>query len=103
MSDLEVVRVLNGQFAQNCYLIADRRSGEAAILDPGEEPARFLAEAAARHWTIRGIWLTHAHIDHVLGLGVVKRATEAPIHVHPLDRPLYNAVPNQAAWSGTAL
>jgi hydroxyacylglutathione hydrolase len=100
VSDLEVVQLPNGQFVENCYLIADRRTGEAAILDPGEEPGKFLAEAAARRWSIRAIWLTHAHIDHVLGLGAVKRATDAPIHLHPLDRPLYDAVPDQAAWFG---
>ena len=44
MSKLEVVSLTNGQFAENCYLIADRETGEAVIVDPGEEPALFLAE-----------------------------------------------------------
>ena len=44
MSELEVVALPNGQFAENCYLVADRRSRDAVIIDPGEEPAMFLAE-----------------------------------------------------------
>ena len=34
MSDLEVVALPNGQFAENCYLVAERRTGEAVMIDP---------------------------------------------------------------------
>ena len=100
MSPLEVVALPNGQFAENCYLVADRRTREAAIIDPGEEPAMFLAELDTRAWSLRAIWLTHAHIDHILGVAAVKAATGAPIHLHPLDRPIYDALPQFGAWVG---
>ena len=29
----------------------------------------FMAELDTRGWTLRGIWVTHAHIDHILGVG----------------------------------
>jgi len=103
VSDLEVVVLPNGQFAQNCYLVADRRTRDAVIIDPGEEPAMFLAELDTRAWTLRSIWLTHAHIDHIMGVGVVHRATGVPIHLHPLDRPIYDALPQYGAWVGMQL
>jgi len=103
VSELEVVVLPNGQFAENCYLVADRRTGEAVIIDPGEEPAMFLAELDTRAWTVRAIWLTHAHIDHIMGVGAVRRATGAPIHLHPLDRPIYDALPQFGAWVGMQL
>ena len=34
MSELEVVTLPNGRFAENCYLVADRSTREAAIIDP---------------------------------------------------------------------
>jgi hydroxyacylglutathione hydrolase len=103
VSDLEVVALPNGQLAQNCYLVADRRTREAVIIDPGEEPAMFLAELDTRAWALRGIWLTHAHIDHIVGVAAVQRATGAPIHLHPLDRPIYDALPQFGGWIGLEL
>jgi glyoxylase-like metal-dependent hydrolase (beta-lactamase superfamily II) len=96
----EIVTIPNGQFLQNCLLVADPVSKDAAMVDPGEEADRFLAALHDRGWTLRAIWLTHAHIDHVLGVRRVKAVTAAPIYLHPLDRPLYDAVAEQARWFG---
>ena len=103
MSDLEVVALPNGQLAENCYLVADTTLQEAVIIDPGEESDRFLAELHQRGWRLRAIWLTHGHIDHVMGVGAVHQATSAPIHLHPLDRPLYDALPDYGDWVGMQL
>jgi hydroxyacylglutathione hydrolase len=103
VSELDVVALPNGQLAENCYLIADRSTGEAVIIDPGEEAAMFLAELDTRGWALKGIWLTHAHVDHIMGVGAVRRATGAPIHLHPLDRPIYDALPQYGAWLGMKL
>jgi hydroxyacylglutathione hydrolase len=100
VSELEVVALPNGQLAENCYLLADRRTREAVIIDPGEEASMFLAELDTRAWSLRAIWLTHAHVDHIMGVGAVRRATGAPIHLHPLDRPIYDALPQFGAWLG---
>jgi len=46
------------------------------------------------------IWLTHAHIDHVLGVPRLKADTGAPVYLHPGDRVLYDHVPEQASAFG---
>jgi glyoxylase-like metal-dependent hydrolase (beta-lactamase superfamily II) len=97
---LRVIPILNGQFAENCYLLAEPGSAEAVIVDPGEEPDRFLATARREALAIREIWLTHAHIDHVTGVGAIQAATGAPIFLHPADRPLYDNLSQQAAMFG---
>jgi hydroxyacylglutathione hydrolase len=100
VSELAVVSLVNGQFVQNCYLVADAAAGEAVIIDPGQESDRFLAELERRRWRVRAIWLTHAHIDHIMGVSAVHLATGAPIHLHPLDRALYDALPQYGSWIG---
>lgn len=103
MSNLEIIALPNGQFAENCYLLGDTGTREAVIIDPGEESAKFLAELSAKGWRLQAIWLTHAHIDHIMGVGAVQRATGAPIHLHPLDRPIYDALPQFGSWMGMRL
>src|SRR5918994_5716638 len=97
VSELEVVSLPNGQLSQNCYLVADRATREAVIIDPGEEPGMFLAELDTRAWALRAIWLTHAHVDHIIGVGAVKQATGVPIHLHPLDRRHHQTLPQLRA------
>lgn len=104
MPEPVVVSIPNGQFVQNCYLVADASTGVVAMIDPGEESGRFLAEISRRGWQLNAVWLTHAHIDHIMGVADVVRRWPVPIWLHPLDRPLYDNLPQQAAWMGlTAL
>jgi len=100
VSELAVVGIPNGTFDQNCWLLADTTRHQAVIVDPGEEADRFLAELRERGWTLTAIWLTHAHIDHILGVGEVHAATGAPIYLHAGDRSLYENLPQQALWFG---
>ena len=102
-SDLEIVSLPNGQFAENCYLVGDRLTREAVIVDPGEEPRLFLAELDTRAWQLTAIWLTHAHLDHIMGVAAVKAASGVPIFLHPADRGLYERLPQQGQWMGLTL
>jgi glyoxylase-like metal-dependent hydrolase (beta-lactamase superfamily II) len=103
VSDLEIVALPNGQFAENCYLLGDRATRQAVMIDPGEEPRLFLAELDTRGWSLQAIWLTHAHLDHIMGVRAVREATGVPIHLHPADRSLYDALPRQGEWMGLPL
>jgi hydroxyacylglutathione hydrolase len=95
-----VVTLTNGSFAENCYIVADPDSGEAAIVDPGEDARLFLARLGHEGWALRAIWLTHAHVDHVAGVAALRLQCDAPIFLHPFDRPLYDRLPLQAAQFG---
>lgn len=100
---MRVIAIENGQFAQNCYLLAEPGSADAALVDPGEEPELFLARAEQEGLTIRAIWLTHAHLDHITGVAAIREATGAPIYLHPDDHALYQNLPNQGRWFGLSL
>ena len=97
---MNVVPIPNGQFMENCYLVVDEASGQCAIIDPGEDVGLIARTLAAAQVRPVAIWLTHAHIDHVLGVAQVKQATGAPVYLHPADRALYDRVAEQAAAFG---
>ncbi|MGH7700897.1 MAG: MBL fold metallo-hydrolase, partial [Gemmatimonadales bacterium] len=78
----------------------DEAAGHCAVVDPGEEAGLILHQLRATGAVPVAIWLTHAHIDHVLGVPRLHAETGAPVYLHPADRPLYAAVPDQAAWFG---
>ena len=99
---MKIVQIPNGMFAENCYLVVDEHAGECAIVDPGEEAGLILHTVKETGTKPVAIWLTHAHVDHVLGVPRIVAETGAPLWLHPADRPLYEAVSEQAAWFGLA-
>lgn len=100
MARLDVLTLTNGVFAQNCHILVDRDAGDAVLVDPGEEADLFLRRLATEGVSLKAIWLTHAHVDHILGVAAVVEATGAPIYLHPADRPWYDALPEQAVRFG---
>jgi hydroxyacylglutathione hydrolase len=84
----------------NCSILGDPATGEAIVVDPGDEIERIL-EIVRRHGLkVRTIVSTHTHIDHVGGLAGLHRATGAPVLIHEADLELYKNLDEQAAWLG---
>ena len=70
------------------------------IVDPGDDPQKILNEVETLKLDIGKIFLTHGHIDHVRGCGVVWEKTGAEILIHPEDLSLYDSVKEQAKLFG---
>jgi len=99
-ADLRILVETVGPFAENAYFLVDPDSGDAAAIDPGDEPERLLEVVRAEGLNVRWILGTHCHIDHVGAVAALKEATGAPYHIHPADRFLLDGVPQQAALFG---
>lgn len=89
-----------GMLQCNCSIIGDPQTGEALVVDPGDEADKILAILARHRLTVKAIVSTHAHIDHVGGLRKMQQATGAPVLMHGDDMDLYRHLDVQAAFIG---
>ena len=89
-----------GPFFKNGFVVACPRSREAILIDPGDEVDELLALAGRDGLAIRHILLTHAHIDHITGVGRAKRALGAPVYLHADDMFLYEHAIEMGAMFG---
>jgi len=89
-----------GPFMQNGFIVACDESREAVVIDPGDGVRELLAFAERNSLTIRHILLTHAHVDHVTGVGAAKRALNVPIYLHRDDLFLYDRAVESGAMFG---
>jgi hydroxyacylglutathione hydrolase len=98
MPPLHVLQLPLGPIQTNCYIVGDDSTGEAVVIDPGDEAVRVLDALAERQWTCRHILLTHAHFDHIGAVADLVEATSAPLAIHPAELPLYRAGGGAAAF-----
>ena len=83
-----------GSFEVNCTIL--HRDGEAWIVDPGGEPRRILGELKRLALRPRGIFLTHAHFDHIGGVNAILAAAPGtPVYLGERDIPVVSHPFNQ--------
>ncbi len=99
VTELMVRGMVVGVFQENCWVIGNRRTGEAICIDPGDQPEDILAMAREMGVTIKLIANSHAHVDHILGVGDIKNETGARFLMHRDEA----AIAAQAAKSALML
>ena len=77
-----------GPWPMNAYLVRDVPTGEIAIVDPGAEPEKILAQIDPG--LCQAILITHGHQDHIGALDEIKARTGAPVYIHPEDAERFN-------------
>lgn len=87
-------------FYKNGFVLACEDTREAVVLDPGDEIEDVIRAVAASSLEVKYILLTHAHLDHVTGVGRAKDAFGAPVYMHRADLPLYERVVQQGQMFG---
>ncbi len=97
VSELIVRGIVVGVFAENCWVIGSRRTREAIAIDPGDQAEEILAMAKDMGVEIKVIANSHAHVDHILGVRDVQRATGAKFLMHPEEVAIAQTAPRTAA------
>ena len=86
-----------GMLATNCFLVGDKDSGEAAVIDPGfdrESEARAIFDEIDRNgFRVKYIINTHGHPDHNGGNRILKDRSGAPILIHEAEASVLSSPP----------
>lgn len=94
-----------GPFAENTYLLTS--ANKSILIDPGffepDEYTAFREKLRSSGSKLAAVILTHAHIDHVLGLEKVLNDHTVPVYLNHSDLHVWKNVHNQAAMFGFSL
>ncbi|AOY75800.1 MBL fold metallo-hydrolase [Clostridium formicaceticum] len=79
---MEIKKFVVGMNETNCYIIYDKNTLEALIIDPGDEEKVLIQYIDKHALKLQGILLTHYHYDHIGGVEGLKRKYGCPIYAH---------------------
>jgi glyoxylase-like metal-dependent hydrolase (beta-lactamase superfamily II) len=95
-----VKRITVGALESNCYVVGDKKSKDAIVIDPGDEPERIIEVINENNFKVGAIVCTHAHFDHIGVVGDIQKHTGGKILIHEKDREIYRGAKDQAALWG---
>lgn len=73
-----------GELRANCYIVETENKNAVAV-DIGGEPEKLLQYLKDNDLTLKKIFLTHGHYDHIGGVYEVQKQTGAEVYVHSGD------------------
>ncbi len=100
MSRLVVAWAAVGPFQENSYVVGDPATGEAVLVDPGDEPARLEALLAGHGLVAKYVVNTHAHIDHAGAVYYFQERHGLPFYIHAGEKQWLDALPIQGQMFG---
>lgn len=96
-------RLVTNPYQENTYLLFGD-SGEAWAIDPGlyteGERRAFQSLLQAEKARLSAIYLTHTHIDHILGVRWVASTYGVPVYYHADEEVVYQHAPEWAGLMG---
>jgi hydroxyacylglutathione hydrolase len=87
-------------FDKNGFVVGCPDTKEGILIDPGDEVDGLLDVSRRHELTIKYILLTHAHFDHITGVGRAKSVLRVPVGLHRADEFLYKAAVQQGIAFG---
>jgi len=98
--DMVLTRLVVGPLQVNCFILADEKTKEAVVIDPGDDAGDILRVIEEKGLKVKYIINTHAHFDHVGANKALKDATGAELLLHEADAPVLATTANQSRSFG---
>lgn len=85
---MKVERMVLGQIQTNCYFAINEATKETIVIDPADRPDSVLRKAVDEGLTLKAIFLTHGHADHMLGVPELKAKLGIPVYACEAEKAL---------------
>jgi hydroxyacylglutathione hydrolase len=85
---------------ENCYLVKHEPSGDILAIDPGGDAPVILQAIKDLGGTLKEIWLTHGHFDHLGGVADLQDSLKVGCRAHAEERFI---VENAAKWASSMM
>ena len=72
--------VLVTPFSQNCRIFVNDESRECVVFDPGAKAQELLEAIKEAQLTLKAILITHMHLDHVGGVGLLSKLSDCKVY-----------------------
>ena len=95
-----LIRLVVGPLQVNCFILADDKTKEAVVIDPGDDAQDILKIIREKGLTVKSIVNTHGHFDHVGANKAIKEATGAELLMHEADALMLADAEDQAIVFG---
>lgn len=82
MGQIEIKSMTLGMVATNCYLIINKETKEALLVDPADNALRISNVIEENGCTLKAVLLTHGHFDHIMALNDLKKKYNVPVYAH---------------------
>ncbi len=97
---MEIYKYENSPFMVNTYLVVNKRTKKAFIIDPGSQIDSLAKKIDDDEIIPEAIIATHGHIDHIGGASFFKEKLEVPFYMNELDRDFIDNIAMQAQMLG---
>ena len=88
MSRIEIKKLVLGSVSTNCYIVSNKETKEALIVDPADNAARIRDIIVTNGLDLKAILLTHGHFDHILATSELVQIFRVPVYCHQEEQEL---------------
>ena len=81
---MNIIKLVLGECITNCYIVASD-SKNCVIIDPADEAEKIISTVRENDLTVKYIFVTHGHTDHILALEAVKNHFQTPVVISEID------------------